>query len=350
MSGELPSLVDLRALGPQRAAALWLERLQRDEAAADGVVFQQWLDADEANRRAWDRATELWNLLDEGGEDEFGALRREALAFRVPRALPVWIGYAAAACIALAVLAMTLLRPNLVGIGPAERQLASVPSELHRGAPSHYSTPVGQRSTVTLGDGSRIILDSDSAIDVTYRDGQRLARLVRGQAFFEVAHDATHPFRVAAGGRIVSVLGTRFNVRLSSRETRIVLVEGAIGVSRGDDPARPTGGEIARLGPGQQLIARDGRPDQITPVEVERQIRWRDGFVQFDDDPLSEAVEEMNRYSESKLIIGDQSIADLRVSGAFQAGDMDGFAETLSALYPVRVVATGRGDRRIERR
>lgn len=347
MSEQAPSDAELERLGPHRAAALWLERLQRDVGERDGARFQKWYDASPAHSAAWSRATAMWDALDDANTPDLVAMRREALTYRPRSRMPAWAPYALAASIVVAVglAGLAAWRP----LSQQDTRPGSSTAPL-ADAGGHYATAVGQRSTVALADGSKVMLDSDSAVDVTYGAGQRVARLVRGQAYFEVAHDGVHPFRVGAGDRVVTVLGTRFNIRLSSAETRIVLAEGSIGVRRGADPAHPQGPETARLAPGQALVVRPGRADLVVRVDAERQLSWREGFVQFDDEPLSVAVEQMNRSSETKLILGDPALGDLRVSGGFKAGDIEGFAETLSAIYPVRVLADGRGDRTIVRR
>jgi transmembrane sensor len=169
-----------------------------------------------------------------------------------------------------------------------------------------------------------------------------MVRLVRGQVFFDVAHNAARPFRVAAGERVISVLGTRFNIRLSDVETRVLLVEGSIGVSKGDDPANPTT-DIELMTPGQQLVVRAGEPDRISGVESGHGLEWRRGFVQFDGEALSAVVAELNRYNEKKLLVRDPKVSALRISGAFPTGDTDSFVQTLTALYPVRVVRSENG-------
>jgi transmembrane sensor len=347
VSVDLPSPQALEAQGPTRAAALWLERLQRDDAGADDAAFRRWLQASEANRRAWDRALDLWDALEEpDDEGVLEGLRREALTLRSRRPVPAPLWYAAAASIAL-VVAAGILVANLRPVGghrppPAQVASGAQPDLGSFGRPD-YQTKVGERSTVQLADGTRVELDTDSAIDVAYARGLRLVRLVRGQAFFVVAHDAAHPFRVAADGRVVSDLGTRFDIRLQGAETRVALVEGSVGVTRGDDPAVTPSGDAEMLKPGQELIARPGRADEIVQADVQRASDWRRGVVQFDNTSLSDAVAELNRYTTNTMIIRDPKIAALRVSGAFHTGDTAHFGQTLEALYPVRVTPLADG-------
>lgn len=350
MNVGFPTLEELEKLGPTRAAAVWLERLARQESDGNDGLFLGWLNASEANRLAWDHALDLWDGLDEDEENSLAAMRHEALAFRHPRFSTPWWRYGAVASIALVVLVALLFNVGRPFDHQADQQVAGVQQpDPQRFGTADYVTRTGQKTTFALSDGSKVTLDTDSAVDLAYAKGLRLVRLVRGQAFFEVAHDATHPFRVAAGGRVISVLGTRFNVRLATGETRVLLVQGVIAVSRSDDPARP-GEETGRLAPGEQLIARAGVPDEIRRVKVEPSMEWQRGFVQFDRQTLGTAVEELNRYTEKKLVVRDPWVAALRISGAFPTGDSASFVQTITALYPLRVVPAAGGKVEIARK
>jgi transmembrane sensor len=207
----------------------------------------------------------------------------------------------------------------------------------------------GQRTSFSLPDQTKVTLDADSAIDIAYVDGTRGVRLVRGQALFRVAHDRTHPFRVAAGDRIVTALGTRFNIRQRPHETRILLLEGSVGVTKGNDPLHVQAGQAETLQPGQQLTARSGQPDRITSADPTSGTAWQRGMVHFNADTLAEAVEELNHYSREQLVIRDPQVGAMRISGTFRSGDAARFAQNLTALYPVRVTPVGDGKLEIRR-
>lgn len=343
MNADLPSPQSLRDLGPRAAAALWLERLQRDPSAEDDAAFARWLDASDANRQAWDRARDLWDLFEDSQADEvLAGLRKDALSLRsrpAPAAAPkTW--YLAAASIAAVVVGGVLFS----GLGreqgpPAGVQVANASGpDLHAFGRADYETRAGQRLDVRLDDGTRLTLQPDTAVDVAYVGGQRLVRMTRGEALFEVRHDASRPFRVAAGGRVVSDLGTRFNIRVQQAETRVRLDEGSLGVTVGDD-ARVAAGPSRILVPGQELVARRGQDDEIVQAAPD----GARSVIQFDDVTLEDAVAQMNRYADKKLVVTDPKVAALRVSGAFRTDDPARFAATLTLLYPVRLVPLADG-------
>jgi len=352
MSLDLPTLAVLQSLGPTRAAAFWLERLDREASESEERLFRDWLTSDPANQEAWDRALELWDSFDAAdGDAGLDAMRQEARKFPPRHSTSrTWLRYAVAASVVIIAASAIMLNIGRFGSAPTKSDGAGAQqASLIRSEHGNYSTAVGQTRIVALNDGTKITLDTDTAVDVAYIPGQRVVKLIRGQAFFDVAHDKSRPFRVAAGDRVVSVFGTRFNMRYSEADTRVLLVQGSIGVSKGSDPSRPAA-EIERLVPGQQLIARAGQPDEISQVDVEMGVDWTKGFVQFDKQTLAEAVEELNRYTDKKLVVRDPKVAALRISGAFPTGDTDRFVQPLTALYPVRVRPTADGKLEIVRR
>lgn len=345
MSADLPSADFLRDLGPRAAAALWLERLQRDPSPEDDAAFARWLDADDANRRAWDRARDLWDLFeDPQTADVLADQRKEALFLRgraAPAAAPTaW--YLAAASIAAVVIGGVLFSGHLRERATPVQVASADGRDLHAFGQIDYETRAGQRLDVRLDDGTRLTLEPATAVDVAYVDGQRLVRMARGEASFDVRHDAAHPFRVAAGGRVVSDLGTRFNIRIGQDETRVRLDEGSLGVTIGED-ARIAHGEARILVPGQQLIARRGKPDEIVQVSPTATGDEARQVIQFDDVSLAEAVAQMNRHGTGTLVVKDPKVAALRVSGAFRTDDPARFATTLTLLYPVRLVPLSDG-------
>lgn len=207
-----------------------------------------------------------------------------------------------------------------------------------------YRTAPGERLVVTLRDGTLLTLNTDSRAVVQYRDGTRGVNLVNGQALFEVARDPRHPFVVTAGGRKVTALGTAFDVRVSRDQFAVTLIEGRISVEP-DAPANTAATNAgqavvrAELSPGEQMVvAAEVAAPVIRKADTKRAISWRDGQVIFKDDPLAQAIGEINRYGGRRIVLADESLRDLRISGAFNTGNTSGFVATLTSYFDVRVV------------
>jgi transmembrane sensor len=188
-----------------------------------------------------------------------------------------------------------------------------------------------------------VVLNTRSQIAVAYAPERRLIRLVRGQALFDVAHNAARPFSVDAAGRRTTALGTLFQVRVDLGRLQVVLARGRVSIENQGGTGRRKAA-IAYLNPGQAFLASRGAVPRIMRVDVERELRWRDGFVEFDDVTLASAVAEINRYAVRPIRLSDDGVGRLHVSGVFRTGDAKHFVDTVDALLPVQVSETGPGE------
>jgi transmembrane sensor len=212
----------------------------------------------------------------------------------------------------------------VVGLG-----LCLAPLGFRVGQGQIYEARVGASRVVALADGSRVRLDTDSRIAVRFERARREVVLLQGRAFFDVVHDVGRPFVVAAGENRVTDLGTRFDVRVDGRKARVVLVSGALSV-RGAGPAWT-------LRPGEQVVVGPGVSAAPARADVAAVTSWTTGRLIFRDTPLAEAVREMGRYSDRPLRLDAADLAQVKVNGAFDTGNVDAFVGAISALFPISV-------------
>ena len=219
-------------------------------------------------------------------------------------------------------------------------------------AVQRWSSPVGGRSVARLADGSTAELNTDSAIEVAYGPDRRDVRLLRGQVFFRVAKNRSRPFVVTARDRTVTAVGTAFEVRLDPSRFSVVLLEGKVAI----DPARS--GPLAGLGlhpgrrmlkPGDRLVS-SGAGDAVGEVDVAQATSWREGRLILRDEPLSDAVRELNRYNARKVVITERDVGALKVSGVFDVAQPDAFVAGAVTLYPLEATAAGRDAVELHRR
>ncbi|MET1162806.1 MAG: FecR domain-containing protein [Pseudoxanthomonas sp.] len=204
-----------------------------------------------------------------------------------------------------------------------------------------YLTAIGDLRAVPLSDGSNATLSSDSRMQVSLSSGERRIDLQQGEAFFEVAKDAGRPFVVSAGGRQVVAVGTRFAVRRDGADLRVVVTEGTVRLQSEADtgPQRlPTtllhAGNVA-LASSRGVLVRTG-----TVEEAERELDWRSGYITFRDTSLEDAAAEFNRYNTRKIVMGDRSVATMRVGGNFRWSNTEAFVRLLEQGFPVRAERT----------
>jgi transmembrane sensor len=201
---------------------------------------------------------------------------------------------------------------------------------------------MGKLDSVRLPDGSRATLSSDTRIDIALSRQERRIDLQGGEAFFEAAKDPERPFVIAAGDRRAVAVGTRFSVRRSDTDLRVVVTEGVV---RLEVPSTRRGGAATvRLLPAGAVavVDRDGvTAHQGSLASAERALEWRGGFLRFEDTPLVEAAEEFNRFHARKLVMGDAEVAALRIGGNFRWSNLDGFVRLLESGFAVRVEHRG---------
>lgn len=320
---------------PREIAADWLMREEDGQLGPEGVAARDaWLAEHPDHVAAYDTTRRAMGRLDVVAADpHILALRHAALAARPEVAGPRWrIAAALAAAIVFAGGGATALR----GDGSPSAIVAAVDQVTHPAA-SVYRTAVGQRSTVTLPDGSVATLNTDSVVRVAYDGKVRGVRLVRGQALFEVAHGNTRPFEVYAGDRVITAVGTVFDVRLQDDAVKVALVEGRVKVRSSATPQPSLSQPAAQvmLAPGELLEARPAEPMHVQNADIVREISWRSGVLVFDETPLAEAVAELNRYSRDRLVIEDPAVAAFHVTGVFKTGDLNRFARTVEEILPV---------------
>jgi transmembrane sensor len=319
----------------EEEAAQWTWRLD-DEAftAADQQAFEAWLRQDVRHRRVFEEMSKVWTAL--GGLAE--AKRSEKItAFTSPPPLargarPSWRVSVAAAVLVLVGAGFWWLRQG---------------NEIQT-----LATAVGQQRSVRLVDGSIVTLNTNTIVETDLSRSLRQIYLRKGEAHFRVAHDRSRPFLVHAGDAVVRAVGTEFEVRLRpDQHVDIMVNEGRVEVQASTPAsAPPASGAATRaatrsLAAGEELsTASTGYAVQrVSPAQLSSEMAWREGAIIFDGQPLAQAIAEIERYTDARIVVTDPGIAAMRVGGRFRTDDVQGFFQGLEAALPVSVRRTPDG-------
>jgi transmembrane sensor len=281
-----------------------MDRLLRLQASPDDASLRAdiaaWCEADPVHARAWRHAQDTWNAVAEVPPAHIAEwpVRKPAVA-RAGR-WPRWrLALATAAAIAACLL--LLFVPGLLP-----------------GLHADHATRTAELREIVLADGSRVSLGPRSSLDVRQGPSRRDASLHAGEAFFEVAADPDRPFVVAAAGVEVTVVGTAFDVRLSSTAVVVAVRSGLVDVRDGKATAP------VRLAAGERVVVdrATGRlqRDRIEAGEV---ASWRDGRLFVDGATVSEVVDLLGRYSTGWIVVADSRLAKQQVTGLFDLNDID---------------------------
>lgn len=288
-----------------REALEWFVRLRDDEVSqAERQEFEAWRQQGSAHEAAWDRACHLWASL-APVEEEFAQRRRK-----------------------------TIGRRRVLGSGLGLLLGAAGSWTLGQALKADFETGTGERRSFTLADGSRLELNSQSAVSQSLSDGERRLRLHRGEAFFTVAADPARPFVVEAGGGTVRALGTQFNIDMRDDEVTVTVAEHGVEIA--------LAGATERLEAGWQLAyGQDRFANAATPIELADTASWRHGRLVYHDVPLRRVLRDLERQGGGVIVLIDEQLGARTVSAAFEIDRIEAAIDTIVLSLPARMVRLG---------
>ena len=204
-----------------------------------------------------------------------------------------------------------------------------------QGWSADHFTLNGQRKDLLLADGSQLMLNTSSAVDIHFDAERRLVRLRSGEILVNTAPDAHRPFSVATQAGKMTALGTRFTVRqYANGQTHLGVLEGAVLI-------KPLHADEQLINAGSQVTFTADEMSRVTSISS-MVTAWTKGMLMADRMPLSEMIAELSRYHNG-IVHCDPSIANVLVSGAFPLDDIDLSLRMLVATYPVKLSSRLRG-------
>lgn len=311
----------------RKEATRWAERLIDSElTAAEREEFQRWLMADESHQREFRAHGLILNLA----RDLPDETRAELLILATESAPPpqqrkVWIAGLAASA---------LLTLGLAGWFVYQQQAASAP----------HVTVAGMTRDVTFPDESVAHLNTRTALRWIGRADERRVALLEGEALFEVRHDPARPFTVVVDTSEIRVLGTRFNVRRrQSAEVVLTVLEGTVAVSQQRSSGSTQPAWTRKLSANEQIVySTASLLRDVHPATGANAARWREGILEFEDEPLSNIVADLGRYTDRRIVVRDPGLAQLRLGGQLNVhGSIKNALGLLEKLAPVAAHQSG---------
>jgi transmembrane sensor len=339
----------------EEQAGLWvLNQHSQDWTAAQQQALQAWLDQSEAHRREYARAFALWQQLGQFKSASFparqAAQRQRIKHLKRRRMYQVSIRTATAASLAL-----------MLAIAINDRL-----------STTNYRTGIGQQQTIILADGSELNLNTDTELQVKLSNDHRKISLIRGEAYFTVAHDETRPFEVIAANGHIRDIGTRFNVYTKAENTLVTVTEGVVDImtQQSVDPADNLKTTISdsptiqsrwfthkadltrqwlpittgannppiRVTAGQQVAYNDqGILSVIHSADIGQTTAWREGRLVFEMASLADVANQIARYHPVEFEFANASLKQLKVSASFDKTNLPLILSTLQATFPIKV-------------
>lgn len=317
----------------EEACEWFVDMRDGDVDAAGKQRFDAWVRKSPEHLRAYLEISEIWDdahLVDPARESSTEALIERA---RDARADVIMLGGVAGGGPSAPARSWSTSRARIQLAAAATIAFMAVGlgvfvgyKNLHEPA---YSTGIGEQRSVVLADGSRVQLNSRTHLQVRFTEHARNIELLEGQALFNVAKNPRRPFVVKSGDLSVRAVGTVFDVDRKRSATTVTVLEGRVAISSLVDPQAQIPGATQIDVPPPRVFVDAGEQVRTSPHSTTQPVRanvvaataWTRGSLVLAGSRLADVVEEFNRHNERQLVIGDSSLADMRISGVYASTD-----------------------------
>lgn len=306
---------------PRAAASYWFARIHSGNLTrAEYEAFQHWRQASPENKKEYQALSEIWQATDMLSKTDLQTLITEPHPFKrtsPPNSKRRLLLGTSALC------AMATISTALLYTTDSEQPEHEL----------HYITTRGQQRQANLPDGSSILLNVDTELQIRYYATRREVELLTGEAIFTVSKNSTRPFQVHAGTLSVRVTGTVFTVRHEKQQTTVAVESGSVNLQSGPWWDR----QQADLSSGMLARFSLGAPLNVQAASITALTAWRQGRLVFQGQALEQVVQEMNRYLTHPLYLQDEGLRRIPISGVFSIEEADSFLESLQQHVAITI-------------
>ena len=314
-------------------ASLWITRLDRGLSNEEQVELKVWLQVSSNHLEIFMQLVKLWDKMESLSQLSELFPHKPQRIHNNKKPIFRW----AASFIFASLISMGLWLNADVFFGQDRIQVVQFNSD--------YETKVGEQSTFFLQDKTRIKLNTNSLVKVTYTDKQRVFELLRGEMHVVVAHNKQKPLSVYVGSNIIQAVGTAFNVELGNEDVELIVTDGKVLVSDINNMnVAPLKLKNVHLSPksfavskGQKAQLRAKNTSIIGSDErkLASDLAWQQGNLIFRGESLFEAMQEVSRYTNYQFNFGDEDTKSLQIAGLFKTSDISGLLAALESNFNV---------------
>lgn len=312
-------------------AAEWLVRLEAASTVSeeDLVALKNWLFEIPENEISFSQAEKIWyEIPDLADDEEILSYLEEDVDFSSHRKFKPRDLITPLKAVAASILLFT--------IGFMSYDIFLTPDSV-----THFQTRTGEQARYILDDGSKITLNTGTEIRIDFTPELRKITLERGEALFDVAPDKARPFTVYAGIGEIRALGTKFTVRKNMNLVTVALLEGEVKI----ETSLQSGNAFSqKIEDHYSQILRPGKQSQYSPerpvpashdINLNEATEWTIGRISFSDTALSSVIEEVNRYTTTKLIIEGEKLGLLTINAYFKVDDIGSLLFALKERFNI---------------
>lgn len=306
-------------------AAEWIVRLNdADATERDFAEWQAWMTQDSSHAAVFQDLQDTWRRSASVAQicmpetaarsDEFTAIPflsrlRERVGVRA------FLSLAAAAVLAIAL--TIFLRPTSQTLQTATTELRSL----------------------KLADGTRVSLGPETRLDIAFSRHKRLIDMRGGEAYFDIAPAPDKPFSVRTSAGLVTALGTAFSIRSDADRLAVSVTEGSVQITSSSLPRAAEGErkDARVIAAGQKYVRAGAHAQTTTLSSLASATAWQERRLEYQAEPLSAVVADINRYSRIKVRIGDPALGNLRYTGTVFPDTLDAWLMSIQGVFPLQV-------------
>lgn len=316
----MSNVINLKSSQVNDEAIEWVVKIDRELSSEEQAEFITWLSQSPEHQAVFTQHAKLWDKMD--AVSALAEIFPEHETESVSKGWGINVKAMAACVAAVGVLVAGVTMNTLNTSAPTQTIIAQ----------NNFETTLGEQSTFYMQDNTKLVLNTNSKVRVTYTDKQRLFELERGELHVTVAHNDELPLSVHANGQVIQAVGTAFNVEIQHDEVELIVTEGKVLVAE-DDPALdpmqltdvylPTTSLPVSEGQMVQLGSLNTDVTTLEMGDVKANLSWKQGNLIFRGETLEEALQEVSRYTRYDFEFSDDDIKTLRIAGLFKTEEVD---------------------------
>lgn len=331
-------------------ASDWIAKLDRSLSDDEQESLKAWLALSHKNTAVLLEVAQMWDKMDD--LSRLSDLFPKTATTR--KRIPKWFGAVAASVVFAITFGLYQGGANIFKFG-FDEQSSVVAMQMN------YQTNIGESNTINLPDNSKIVLNTNSFVQVKYTDSARIIELQRGEIHIDVAHDKSRPLSVIASGKVIQAVGTAFNVEVKNELVELIVTDGKVLVAEKSKHIKQNDievidiDELAKKLPNNSMaISKGEKVDldltghikekvvKVDAIDVAASLSWRHGNLIFRGESLADAMDEISRYTDIKFeLSNDDSLKKIQVAGMFKTGDVTGLLDVLSRNFNIQYERIG---------
>ncbi|MDP7592660.1 MAG: FecR domain-containing protein [Litorilituus sp.] len=320
-------------------ASDWIAKLDRGLSKDEKSALQLWLAKAPEHTSVLLEVAQLWDKMDD--LSRLSDLFPQTVIEKKKTAS--WITTIAASVVIALSIGFYQAGYNILPFGPDARSPIIAMQK-------SFQTGIGESNTINLPDSSKMVLNTNSFVQVKYTDEARIIDLQRGEIHIDVAHDSSRPLSVIAGGKVIQAVGTAFNVEVRNEMVELIVTDGKVLVAQKESKSKFDDIEamVKKLPKSSMAISKGEKVDldltgltqekvtKVDALDIAASLSWRQGNLIFRGESLAEAMAEISRYTDIEFELSDdQQLRGVQVAGMFKTGDVAGLLDVLTRNFNI---------------